>query len=69
MNDLLELNGVLQEADFGKRVVVNLAKNKCVESKKLEQLKSDLIRLSEFWKNEHILPRALISVYYNRTIP
>lgn len=69
MNDLLELKGRLEKGDYTGSVVLNLPVKKEVRSTQLLKLLSDLERLERFWQDKSVLPGALVSVYYNRTIP
>lgn len=67
MNDILSLKGTFSEAPNragggGK----NLPANGFVIPDKLEQLKTELQYMLNYWRKEHVLKGALISVNYDR---
>lgn len=67
MNSTLQLKGTFEQrkndAAFGSP---NLPAGESINSKKLEELLSDLERLYDFWQKDNTVPGALVSVYYNK---
>jgi len=65
LNDLLQLKGNFEQrtrkSSFGS---AKLPKGGSVTASKLKDLIDDLETLDSFWKNEKIIPGALVSVYY-----
>ena len=65
MNDLLHLKGRFEQAKApNKPPSVSLPRNQSVKADKLHQLKEQLTKQYNFWKNEKFIEGALISVYY-----
>lgn len=65
MNDLLHLRGTFEQAKSPKKTPsVSLPRNQSVKADKLHQLKEQLTKQYNFWKNEKFIEGALISVYY-----
>lgn len=69
MNDLLELNGRLESSAFSGKINVELPANTTIKASKIDEYITQFERLYEFWSNKKLIDGALISVYYNRTIP
>ena len=65
MNDLLHLKGRFEQAKApNKPPSVSLPRNQSVKADKLHQLREQLTKQYNFWKNEKFIEGALISVYY-----
>jgi len=65
MNDLLHLRGRFEQAKApNKPPSVSLPRNQSVKADKLHQLREQLTKQYNFWKNEKFIEGALISVYY-----
>ena len=69
MNDLLELNGELTTSKFPGTVSVSLPSDTIITSVKVDGFVHDLEESYKFWCNHAQIDGALISVFYNRTIP
>ena len=67
-NNLLKLGLKFEEIGFDGTYQETWSNN-VLSSNDVKKYLNDLIRLKKYWDNEDILPGALISVYYNRTIP
>lgn len=67
-NDLLKLGLKFEEEGFD-GTFQETWPNNVLKSRDIKKYLEDLIRLKEYWDKEDILPGALISVYYSRTIP
>lgn len=69
MNDLLQMKGVFhQRANTAKPRPSQLSKTKVVTANHLRNLRSDLISVKKIWDTNQILPKALLSVYYNEIV-
>ncbi len=69
MNDLLQLKGVFhQKVNSAKPRPSQLSKTKVVTAAHLRDLKNDLITVRKIWESNKILPKALLSVYYNEIV-
>jgi len=67
MNSTLQLKGVFeQKANDSRPGPPNLPKGKVVKVEHLEKIYDDLLRISEFWRNENVLSGILISAYYKK---
>ena len=64
MNDLLHLKGRFEQAKApNKPPSVSLPRNQSVKADKLHQLREQLTKQYNFWKNEKFIEGALISVF------
>lgn len=69
MNDLLELNGILKTSPFTGKIIPSLSKDTVIKSSNIDKFTDQLEKLYDFWNEKKLIDGALISVYYNRTIP
>lgn len=69
MNDLLELNGVLNSSPFTGKIVPSLSRDTIIKSSNIDKFAVQIEKLYNFWCEKKLIDGALISVYYNRTIP
>ncbi len=69
MNEVVQLRGrFTQVASKGRPGPPNIPKNQKVCVSKLIKLKNELVKLQEFWKEQDLLPGALVSVYYIKIV-
>lgn len=68
MNNILELKGSFEQKRNNTPGPPELPKGSKVSVDKIKKLKGDLENLENFWKNNDILPGALVSVYYKDVI-
>ncbi len=67
MNNLLQLKGRFEQATSPNRPgAPNLPAGKSIEVSRLENLLVNLNELKRYWRNENLLPGALITAYYNK---
>lgn len=70
MNDILQLKGSFEQREnsigFGPS---KLLAHQCVTVEHLQSLINDLKKLIDFWKDNRLLKKTLISVYYTRVVP
>ena len=67
MNNLLQLKGSFEQASSPSRPgAPNLPAGKVVNVSKLKELLKNLSELLKYWKNQNLLPGALITVHYNK---
>ena len=67
MNDVLHLKGQFeQKANGSKPGAPTLAAGKYVTANHLIKLRDDLIEMCKFWENQSLLPKALVTAYYNK---
>lgn len=64
MNEILQLKGKFEGKDANPPGHSNIPKDKSVTIEHLKNLKKDLINVHNFWKNEKLIIKPLISVYY-----
>lgn len=65
MNDLLQLKGVFEQKDGkNKPGASNLPKDKYVTIEHLYSLRNNLVDVLDFWNNEKLLIKPLVSAYY-----
>lgn len=70
MNSLIQLKGILNEKkSIGKPGAAAIPKRNSVYASKIKGFISDYELLYEKWSNDTILNGALISVFYERTVP
>ena len=68
MNEILQLKGKFEGKDANHPGPSNIPKDKSVSIEHLKNLKEDLINVLNFWKNEKLIIKPLISVYYTDVI-
>lgn len=69
MNDILQLKGPFEQRNNPiKMGPLTLLSEKVVKVEELTNLKNDLLEMIKFWKNQDLLSKALISVYYNKVV-
>ena len=67
MNSLLQLKGQFEQVASPNRPgPPNLPAKQSVKVSKLEKLKNNLLQLKAYWKNQTLLPGALVTVHYNK---
>ena len=65
MNELLQLKGIFEQRDGkNKPGASNLPKGKYVTLEHLYNLRNNLLYVHNFWKNEKLLIKPLVSAYY-----
>ncbi|MBM6678153.1 S8 family peptidase [Faecalicoccus pleomorphus] len=65
MNEILQLKGVFEQKDgMNKPGASNIPKDKYVTVRHLYNLRKNLLDVRNFWKNEKLLIKPLISAYY-----
>lgn len=70
MNNLIQLKGKMTPRTNPSRGGgIKLPLNTVVNVSDLENVKKDLEKLYEYWKNKELIEGALINVYYNRIVP
>lgn len=69
MNDILQLKGQFeQKKNSSKPGPSNLPKGKCVKAEHLVELREQLIKVQNYWKEDKILTNPLVSVYYTEVV-
>lgn len=69
MNDLLELNGKFETSGFTGAISISLTKDAKVTSELIRTYIEQCEELYSFWQENSLIDGALVSVFYNRTIP
>lgn len=70
MNDVLQLKGHFEQASRNSSMGArNIPRGKTIAVEHIHQLKTDLLAVYNKWKNDSILDKKLVSVYYTRIIP
>lgn len=66
MNDVLQLKGHFEKRDRAKNMGPrNIPRGKYVAVDHLVKLRSDLLRVYDYWKDDTVLNEKLVSVHYN----
>lgn len=69
MNEILQLKGFLQSSKGnGSGGFHNIPKGRSISIEHLKKLLSDLKAVYEYWENDKLLNKKLISIYYNQIV-